>query len=202
MLRLHVPLVLASQSPRRRQLLERLGIPFSVHPSDVDETVPPDTAPSEVAALLATQKAEAIAPQHPDALTLGADTIVVLDDVVLGKPADAVEAAAMLRRLSERSHMVYTGLALVHHGRTVTTHEATEVTFATLTDAEIAAYVQTGSPLDKAGAYGIQDDLGAFFVEGIQGDYYNVVGLPLRRLYGTLRTYFADLLALPGVQEA
>ncbi len=201
MLRLRPPLVLASRSPRRHQLLERLGVPFSVHPSDADEAIPPGTAPDDAVRLLAGRKAEAVAPRHPEALTLGADTVVVLGGRVLGKPADAAEAAAMLRRLSGRTHTVYTGVALVHGGRTVTACEATEVTFASLTDAEIAAYVETGSPLDKAGAYGIQDDWGAFFVEGIRGDYYNVVGLPLHRLARTLRTHFADLLLSPGVEQ-
>ncbi len=202
MLRLRVPFVLASQSPRRKQLLERLDLAFEVHPSDADETLPPDISPEDAVRLLAKQKAEAVAPKHPDALTLGADTIVVLNGDVLGKPTDTSEAIAMLERLSGRSHTVHTGLALVYAGRTITAHEATEVTFALLTDEEIAAYVQTGSPMDKAGAYGIQDDLGALFVERVRGDYYNVVGLPLHRLYRTLRTYFADLLAPLGVQEA
>ncbi len=201
MLRLRVPLVLASRSPRRRDLLTRLGVPFSVHPSEAEETLPPGASPGEAVRLLAQHKAEAVAPDHPEALTLGADTLVVLGETVLGKPADEDAAAAMLRRLSGRSHIVYTGLALAHAGRTVTAHEATEVRFAALTEAEIAAYVATGSPLDKAGGYGIQDDLGALFVEGIQGDYYNVVGLPLHRLYRTLCTHFADLLAPLGVEE-
>lgn len=196
MLALRVPLVLASQSPRRRQLLERLRLPFTVQPSAVAETLPAGLAPGAAAEALARQKAHAVAPGHPEALTLGADTIVVLDEAVLEKPADAADAAAMLRRLSGRTHTVYTGLALVHpaSGRSADAHEATAVTFAPLSEDEIAAYVRTGSPLDKAGAYGIQDDLGALFVSGIRGDYYNVVGLPLHRLYRMLREHFADLL--------
>ncbi|MEM1041947.1 MAG: Maf family protein [Bacteroidota bacterium] len=202
MLRLRVPLVLASQSPRRRQLLERLGLPFVVHPSDADETIPPGTAPADAVGLLAERKARAVAPHHAGALVLGADTLVVVDGDVLEKPADEAEAMAMLGRLSGRSHTVYTGLALVRAERAVAVREATEVTFADLSPEEIAAYVQTGSPLDKAGGYGIQDDLGALFVAGVRGDYYNVVGLPLHRLYRTLRTYFADLLVPPGVEGA
>lgn len=199
MLDLRVPLILASRSPRRRQLLERLHLPFTVHPGETEEIVPPGTPPAETVHLLAREKAEAIAPAYPQALTLGADTIVVLDGDVLGKPADDGEAAAMLARLSGRSHTVFTGIALVHaeSERSVTAHEMTEVTFAALTAAEIDAYVRTGSPLDKAGGYGIQDDAGALFVEGVRGDYYNVVGLPLHRFYHTLRTHFADLLAPP-----
>lgn len=200
MLDLRVPLVLASRSPRRRQLLERLRIPFSVHPSEVEEIVPPGTPPAETVRLLARQKAEAVAPGYPHALTLGADTIVVLDDLVLGKPSDDAEATEMLARLGGRSHVVYTGIALIHaeSDRVVTTHEVTEVTFASLSSAEIRAYVLTGSPLDKAGSYGIQDDAGALLIEGVRGDYYNVVGLPLHQLYRTLRAHFADLLAPLG----
>jgi septum formation protein len=196
MLDLRVPLVLASQSPRRRQLLERLGVAFSVHPSDTDETVPPGTPPVETVERLARDKAEAVAPAFPTALTLGADTVVVLDGDVLGKPTDDEHAAEMLARLSGRSHTVFTGIALVDPARrrNVTAHEATEVTFAPLSREEIESYVRTGSPRDKAGGYGIQDDAGALFVAGVRGDYYNVVGLPLHRLYQTLRAHFADLL--------
>lgn len=197
MLTLRPPLVLASQSPRRRQLLERLGLTFEVVPSDVEEHFPPSLGPGEAAAYVALDKAAAIAAAYPGALTLGADTVVVLDGDVLGKPAGPDEAARMLHRLSGRTHAVYTGLALVYASddRQVQAHEHTAVTFAHLTDEEVEAYVQTGSPLDKAGAYGIQDDLGALFVAGIEGDYYNVVGLPLHRLYRLLREHFADLLA-------
>lgn len=192
-----IPFLLASQSPRRRALLARLGVAFTVCPSDVEEQVDPALDPEVLVRHLAGQKAGAVAARHPEALTLGADTLVVLDGAVLGKPEGPAEARAMLRRLSGRTHTVFTGLALVHpaSGRAATAHEATGVTFAPLSDAEIDAYVATGSPLDKAGAYGIQDDLGALFVAGVAGDYYNVVGLPLHRLYQTLRTHFADLLA-------
>lgn len=196
MLALRIPLVLASQSPRRRQLLDRLGLTFTVQPSQADEGMPAGATPSAAVKSIAARKVAAVAASRPDALTLGADTVVVLDGEVLGKPADAVEATAMLRRLSGRTHTVYTGLALSHptSRRAVQAHEATAVTFADLSEHEIAAYVQTGSPLDKAGAYGIQDDLGALFVARIDGDYYNVVGLPLHRLYRLLREHFADLL--------
>ena len=196
MLHLRVPLVLASQSPRRRSLLSRLGLSFSTQPSDVDEHIPEGTEPANAVERLALRKADAVAPHHPDALTLAADTIVVLDAEILEKPTDEADASAMLRRLSGRTHTVYTGLALIHPAseRAVHTHEATAVTFAKMSDDEIAAYVRTGSPLDKAGAYGIQDDLGALFVSRVEGDYYNVVGLPLHRLYRLLREHFADLL--------
>ncbi len=195
-MRLNVPLVLASASPRRRHLLRQLGLEVIVHPSHVEETVPDALAPETVVQLLAKHKAEAVAPTYPEALTLGADTIVVLDGDILGKPGCAGEAHAMLRRLSGRTHTVYTGFALVHPAsrRAVTAFEATHVTFAHLSDEEIAAYVATGAPLDKAGAYGIQDDYGALFIPRIEGDFFNVVGLPLHRLYRILRKEFKDLL--------
>lgn len=196
MLHLRVPLVLASRSPRRRDLLRRLGLAFTVCPGDVDEVLPPDLTPADAAAAVARAKGEAVAPRFPEALTLAADTVVVLDGEALGKPRDPAEAVVMLRRLAGRTHTVCTGIALCHpaSGRAAHATETTEVTFAPLDEHEIAAYVATGSPLDKAGAYGIQDDHGALFVSGIRGDYYNVVGLPLHRLYRLLRERFADLL--------
>ena len=205
MIRLRVPLVLASQSPRRRELLTALGLPFSVRPSHTDETWPEGSPAGAAVEALALQKASAVADQVPDALTLGADTVVVLHEgpgeapgsaEVLGKPDDAAHAARTLRRLSGRTHQVYSGLALVHPptGRAVTAYERTCVTFATLSADEIERYVASGSPMDKAGAYGIQDDAGALFVSGVHGDYYNVVGLPLHRLYRTLHDHFSDLL--------
>lgn len=196
-MKLKVDFVLASRSPRRRRLLEQMGLTFSVHVHPGDEAFEAHWAPHAVVEHLAHEKAAAVAAHYPEALTLGADTIVVLDGDVLNKPADAAEAHAMLRRLAGRTHTVYTGIALVHpaSARTVVAHEATAVTFAPLDDDEIAAYVATGSPLDKAGAYGIQDDLGALFIPRIEGDYYNVVGLPLHRLYRVLREHFADLMA-------
>ncbi len=195
---LHAPLILASQSPRRRRLLQRLGWPFTVQASKAEETAPPGLSPEALVRRLARQKAAPVAALRPEALTLAADTVVALRGDVLEKPAGDEEAAAMLRRLSGRTHTVHTGFTLMHPAteRTATASEATRVTFGALTEEEIAAYVATGSPLDKAGAYGIQDDLGALFAERIAGDYYNVVGLPLRRLYLTLRTEFADLFSL------
>lgn len=197
MLRLRVPLVLASRSPRRRELLTRLGLAFEVAPAPDDERWPEGLEAAEAVEALAEQKASAVAPAHPEALTLGADTVVVLGGDVLGKPASPADARRMLRHLSGATHTVYTGLALLHPAsrRRVISHEATRVTFAALSDDEIARYVATGSPLDKAGAYGIQDDHGALFVAGVEGDFYNVVGLPLHRLYRALREHFADLLA-------
>ncbi len=195
-MKLRVPFILASRSPRRHKLLAQLGLDFEVHPSDLDEQATLYQPPDELVEHLALAKARLVAPCFPEALTLGADTIVVIDGTVLNKPADAAEARAMLRRLSGRTHTVYTGLALLHpvSKREVTASEATRVSFAPLSDEEIEAYIATGSPLDKAGAYGIQDDYGAVFIRRIEGDYYNVVGLPLHRLYRLLRTHFTDLL--------
>ncbi|NBB72614.1 MAG: septum formation inhibitor Maf [Bacteroidetes bacterium] len=189
-----LPFILASQSPRRRRLLERLGLEFTVRVSPAEEVIPPDADPASLVDTLAREKAAPVANAHPDALVLAADTVVALDGVILGKPASRTEAATMLQRLSGTTHTVYTGIALVHRrtDRTVTAVEATEVTFGVLDAEEIAAYVATGSPMDKAGSYGIQDDLGALFVERITGDYYNVVGLPLRRLYRLLRAQFPE----------
>jgi septum formation protein len=194
MIALACPLVLASASPRRRDLLARLGLAFDVLPTDADETWPDGSPPGPGAAEIALRKARALPPGG--ALVLAADTVVALDGEVLGKPADDAEAARTLRLLSGRTHTVATGLALRHGDRETTTFELTRVTFADLSDDEIAAYVATGSPRDKAGSYGIQDDLGAVFVERIEGDYFNVVGLPLRRLYATLRAFVPDLVSL------
>lgn len=194
MLALQVPLVLASASPRRRDLLARLGLAFDVRPSDADETWPADLATGPAAEAVALRKARAV--PAPGALVLAADTVVVLDGEVLGKPADAREAARTLHRLSGRTHEVTTGLALRLGDAETTAHETTRVTFAPLTGAEVEAYVATGSPLDKAGSYGIQDDLGALLVTRVEGDYFNVVGLPLRRLYETLRAFVPDLVTL------
>lgn len=198
MLALRAPLVLASRSPRRRELLARLGLAFTVAASDADETWPDGLAVSPAAEAVALRKARAVAgtPAAAGALVLAADTVVVLDGEVLGKPADAAAAAATLARLSGRTHRVVTGLALAFGGQETTAHEETAVTFADLSPAEIAAYVATGSPLDKAGSYGIQDEVGALLVARIDGDYSNVVGLPLRRLYDTLRSFVPDLVAV------
>lgn len=195
---LSLPLILASQSPRRRRLLERLGLSFAVQVSPAEEIIPENASPSAVVEHLAREKAEAVAMQHPEALTLAADTIVVFDDEILGKPETTDAARHMLRRLSGTTHTVLTGLALFHPAgdQTIVAHESTAVTFGRLSDDEIEAYVATESPMDKAGSYGIQDDTGALFVERIEGDYYNVVGLPLRRFYVLLRTHFERALHL------
>lgn len=182
------PLVLASGSPRRKRLLEQLGFELIVDPSNADEYTDPDLSPEELVIELAVLKTQSVAPRHPGKITIGADTIVVLDGTVLGKPANAEEAVQMLQALSNRSHTVWTGVCISGPAEGLETRfaEQTEVFFAALSDEEIRAYVATGNPLDKAGSYGIQDDWGAVFVSGVSGDFYNVVGLPLHAFYKNL----------------
>lgn len=195
---LQTELILASASPRRQSLLKRLGLAFTVQPSDIDETIPAGTEPEAIATDLARQKALSVAQLEAEALILAGDTIVSCGDHILGQPADADDARSMLQQLSGTTHTVCTGLALVHppSDREVTAFELTKVTLASLSDPEIDAYIASGLPFDKAGAYGIQDRFGALFVTRIDGDYYNVMGLPLHRLYRTLRAHFDDLFTL------
>ncbi len=179
--------VLASRSPRRRQLLELAGWPFDVKESHADETIPPGTPPDEAVQLLARRKAEAVRKTAPRAYVLGADTLVVCDGRFLGKPRTAEEAFHMLRQLSGRTHDVWTGVAIATPGGDMVSFaEKTAVTFWELEDEDIAAYIATGEPMDKAGAYGIQGRA-ALFVKRIEGDYLTVVGLPLSRTVRELR---------------
>lgn len=179
------PLVLASSSPRRRQLLEMLGLPLMVAHGDVQEIPLPRETPSAYARRLARDKARAV----PGALVLGADTIVVLDDEILEKPRDPEHALAMLRRLQGRWHEVITSVCLVAEGRTYEAQDRTSVEFRRADDDTLRAYIATGEPMDKAGAYGIQG-YGAALVERIEGDFFGVMGLPLRLVL--------DLLARAG----
>lgn len=178
-------IILASQSPRRRELLTLIGIPHEVQPADLDESLQPGEAPVPHAERLARSKAEAIAAREPGAVIVGADTIVVLDGEILGKPATPNEAQVTLRKLSGRTHTVHTAVAVSRHGRTVSGVESVEVTFRPLTSVQIDAYIATGEPMDKAGAYGIQG-YGAVIVERVHGDYFAVMGLALGRLVGLL----------------
>lgn len=189
-------IILASNSPRRRELLYRLGISFTIDPADVDETVSPGEAVGSYAVRIALAKASTTAGRVEDGVVIGADTIVVLDANILGKPKDDKEALRMLHMLSGRMHRVITGLAVVDAGTGMvsTSLAETNVWFRQLSDDEIAAYVSSREPLDKAGAYGIQDK-GALLVERIEGCYFNVVGLPLSLLYNILRDFGIDLLA-------
>ena len=180
-----VPLILASSSPRRRELLGLLGLSPEVIPADIDESWTPGEAPIPHAERLARTKAGVIAARRPDVAVIAADTIVVIDGEILGKPADAADAAAMLRRLSGREHVVHTAIAVAYRNDTASAVESTRVWFRPLSDDAIAAYVATGEPMDKAGAYGIQG-YGAVIVERIDGDYFTVMGLGLGRLVGLL----------------
>ncbi|HXY20822.1 MAG TPA: Maf family protein [Gemmatimonadales bacterium] len=179
-----VPVVLASVSPRRRELLELLGLTFEVSPADLDETWRNGEPPAAHAERLAREKAAARA--RPGAVAIGADTIVVVDGAILGKPSGPDEAAAMLRRLAGREHEVYTGVAVAYGGKTAAGASRTVVRFRALDDATIRDYVATGEPLDKAGAYGIQG-YGAVLVERIDGDYFTVMGLALGLMVDLLR---------------
>lgn len=179
-------LILASGSPRRKELLQQLHIPFSVHVSNVDEKINHNYSPSEVVMDLALQKASDVATLYPNHIVLGSDTVVVYKDSILGKPASEAEAVKTLEMLSGKKHQVLTGVALVEGEQVQTFYEKTDVEFWPLTVDEITQYVRTGEPMDKAGSYGIQG-LGAMFVKSIQGDYFSVVGLPLSRTIRELR---------------
>ncbi|MFL5465447.1 MAG: Maf family protein [Gemmatimonadaceae bacterium] len=178
--------VLASGSPRRRQLLELIGITHEVRPPNIDETARPREAPRRHAERLAREKATAIAKRDPDLITIGADTVVVINRKVLGKPVDGSDAARMLAMLSGREHTVITAVAVSRGKKLRSAIEEVRVKFRRLRQAEIDAYIATGEPMDKAGAYGIQG-YGATIVERIDGDYFAVMGLPLVRLIGLLR---------------
>jgi septum formation protein len=179
-------IILASASPRRAEILRTVGWPFAALPVDIDETRRPAETAVDYVRRLAREKAEAAASRQP-ATVLAADTTVTVDDHVLEKPADGFDAMRMLRLLNNRWHKVLTGIALINHetSRTIIAHEETEVKFAAMSDEEIEWYINTGEPFDKAGAYAIQG-LGARFIEEIRGDYFNVVGLPIRLVYESL----------------
>lgn len=181
-------LILASASPRRRELLSQAGYLYSVEAADVDETQRPGEPPANYVQRLAEEKAQAVFDEHRDdeaLIVLGADTTVVLDGQILGKPADAAEASTMLRRLSGRTHQVFTGIAAVTRVGVTSVVESTDVTFAAVPDEEVDAYCATPEPLDKAGAYGIQG-YAARWVPRIGGCYFNVMGLPIARTVALL----------------
>jgi septum formation protein len=182
------PVVLASASPRRVALLKQVGLEFTVADPGPDRAWPGEAEPRHGVRALALDKARRIAARRPDAVVIGADTVVVARDVRLGKPRDADEALTMLRRLHGRTHEVWTGVAVVRGNDQRTAAEVTKVQFARLDEDTLRAYVATGEPLDKAGAYGIQGRAGAF-VRRIEGDYFNVVGLPLARLRAVLEGF-------------
>ena len=188
-------LLLASGSPRRADLLRAAGIPFEVFPVEIDEHFRLGEKPEHAVARLAEAKAAVAAASHADAIVLGADTTVVVRGEALGKPTDPADAARMLRLLSGRSHDVLTGVCLSRQGRRLVHVEPTRVRMAQLGESEIAWYVSTGEPFDKAGGYAVQG-LGSRFIEGIDGSYSNVVGLPISSVYELLKELGCDILGV------
>ena len=178
-------MILASASPRRKELLSLLGIPFVIEAADIDETMDPSLPAAQEVARVSRLKALAV-PRNQEDVVIAADTIVVCDNQVLGKPKDRDQAVSMLKLLSGRDHQVMTGCTVLHGEKSESFTEITDLHFRPLTDREIIKYVESGEPMDKAGAYGIQGGA-ALFCEKLSGDYYNVVGLPLCRLWKTLQ---------------
>ena len=193
-LELPKPLILASASPRRAQLLRQVGFEFQVRVSDLPESIDDNRPPERHVLDLALAKALRVARSVPEGLVVGADTVVVLEGRILGKPADADEAFEMLRLLSGKTHRVFTGFAIADRpsGKTLSEYEVTSVTFRPLQDEEIRRYIELDRPFDKAGSYGIQDR-SALFVSRIEGCYYNVVGFPLAKFYVRLREFLSYL---------
>jgi len=188
MLKTNLQMYLASKSPRRRKLLKQLGIPFKSFSVDLKEEILDGEHPIQTVRRLALHKSETASLKVKKGIIITADTIVVLDKEIIGKPKDEKDAYKILSRLSGKTHLVFTGFVVKNlmNGKSLVDYERTKVTFRELTSKEIYDYVKTGSPMDKAGAYGIQDDFGAVFVEKMDGCYYNVVGLPLAKLYRSL----------------
>jgi len=184
-------LILASRSPRRQHLLRQLGLTFDIMPSTVDEVIDGVVSPEEHVTILAERKAKDVGYKVPAGIIIGADTIVVHNGDIIEKPGSEEDAVHILQRLSDQRHVVYTGFSLVEvpSWRVVTKYERTDVWFRKLGTEEIVDYVKSGSPMDKAGAYGIQDDFGAVFVRKIDGDFYNVMGLPLCSFYCSYRAF-------------
>ncbi|HTN37575.1 MAG TPA: Maf family nucleotide pyrophosphatase [Arachidicoccus sp.] len=181
------PIILASKSPRRKQLLEAAGIPFTIQTADTAEDYPSDMDTEEIAVHIAVNKARAVAALIKDnSPILAADTIVAIDGQVLGKPRDLIQAVEYLRLLSGKTHQVITGVCIWHQGIPTTFSVQTEVRFHPLRDDQISYYVEKYQPLDKAGAYGVQEWIGLTGIHSIQGDYYNVVGLPVSRVIRAL----------------
>ena len=188
-------LILASKSPRRRELLDRMGLKHTVISASSDEWFPENLSSAEIVKYISREKAFAAANMvAPEDIVITADTMVFLDDKKLGKPADEAEAFAMLSALSGRQHTVCTGVTVMQGNRTLTEAEQTRVRFAALSEDTIRAYIRTGEPMDKAGAYGVQG-LGALLIEGIDGDFFNVMGLPVRRLSLMLSRFGVQTLA-------
>lgn len=188
MISTNIPVILASKSPRRKKLLKQLGIKFKSISTDINEEILDAEHPVETVKRLAKDKMTAALKKIKVGIIITADTIVVLDKEIIGKPKNEFEAKQILKKLSGKTHKVYTGFMIKNSltGNEELNYEITDVTFNSLTDEMINDYIKTGSPMDKAGAYGIQDDFGAVFIKKINGCYYNVVGLPLSKFYFSL----------------
>ena len=181
-------IILASSSPRRKELLQTAGLEFEIHVKDVDESVPEGTPPAEAAKMTATKKAAVIAEEYKNDIVIGADTIVVAGGKILGKPKDKSDAVNMLKMLSGNEHEVITGVCIFCGGEKENFAQISKVKFYQLSDEEIESYVASGEPMDKAGSYGIQG-LGCTLVERIKGDYFNIVGLPVAEVCRRIKKY-------------
>jgi septum formation protein len=191
-LSLSFPLILASNSPRRREILGQAGFAFSVVASDIDESFPADMPLSEVPVFLSEKKARVLADINPHAIILAADTVVILDQLILNKPNDKSEAREMLQLLSGKTHEVVTGITLITPNETVSIADSAMVSFRALGDWEVDWYVKGGFGLDKAGAYGVQDFIGMAGIENIDGSFYTVMGLPIFQVFNLLTPYILD----------
>lgn len=188
-------IILASNSPRRKQLLQMIGLEFTVKTSNFDETGKLDLDPIQLVEYLSFQKAQSVAIKHPNMIVIGADTVVVLDKKIIGKPKNSTDAKKILRKLSNKMHLVITGYAIIDTSTTrrVTNSVTSKVFMKKIPEKQIESYVKTGEPLDKAGAYGIQG-LGSILINKIEGDYFNVVGLPIKELTTDLERFGVSVL--------
>ena len=183
-------IILASKSPRRKEILETMGVSFEIDVADVDESVEESFSPVEAVCEISKRKAGKVAERHgKDEIVVSADTVVVIDGKIIGKPRDTEDAFSILKNLSGKTHEVYTGFTVCGNGKTKTDFEVTKVHFKELCDDDIRRYIATGEPMDKAGAYGIQQK-GNLFVDYIHGDYYNVVGFPISKICVTIKELF------------
>lgn len=187
---LNYPLILASNSPRRKEIMRNAGFDFETHTVFVDEDFPEDMPAAQIAEYLAVKKGKAYPDKFPQHIILTADTTVVLEDSVMNKPSDYAEAFSMIRSLSGRDHSVVTGVCIISPEKQISFSSETRVTFCELTDEEIDYYIKKYEPFDKAGAYGIQEWIGMIGIESIEGSFYNVAGLPIRKIYHTLKEEF------------
>jgi septum formation protein len=186
-------IILASKSPRRKQILQQVGLEFTVEVSDFDEAQVKFKTPEDLVEKLSLEKAKVIAGKNPDAIIIGADTTVIYKNEIIGKPTSKQDAVRILKLLSGNIHEVVTGFTVISDKKSITKHVTSKVKFKKLSEVEIKAYVATGEPMDKAGGYGIQDK-GGLFIENIQGDYFNVVGLPIFAVSEALKQFGVEII--------